>query len=407
MASDTERGFVQALRSLDRGEFLAFVAALWAARGWETKRLRTGEPIEVRREGSGRRSIRIVAGVAAWPVVVRLLLWPTDSDADVVVTRGRLAATAVDRIGRLRGRAAFEHVPVDELYRRFRYGLSDGERSRLRGEFFEGSFEDSTTFEDSILPGGRTPSTRLDDVLDCVTPVIPSGVPPGVVLVGSAVVALIVAGVVIGPFAVLPPDGDVSAFSSGGAGAAGSTASPVDVRTPGPAPPELTPSATVPPVCPTPPADAHPAAIRPGVVRTASTSGLEGWAIRFEETLTDFDPNDESNEATPEIRHLVVYETPSERRYRLVVDRWGSAERAMEVERGDERTALVWGAYSVVVESYTADAPGRIATDARTLLVNVRTPGGITIGTQCVDALTGNTNPVLDSVSVPTSPAIP
>ena len=388
MASDTERGFVRALRSLDRGEFLAFVAALWAARGWETEGTGTGEPIEIRREGSRTRSIRVVAGVAAWPVVVRLLLWPTDSDADVVVTRGRLAATTVDRIGRLRGRAAFEHVPADELCRRFRYGLSDGERSRLRGEFFEGSFEDS------ILPGGRTPSTRLDDVLDRVTPIVPKSAPPGVVLVGSAAVALIVAGVVIGPFAVLPPDGDVSAFSSGGAGAAGSTASPVDVRTPGPAPPELTPSATVPPVCPTPPADTHPVAIRPEVVRTASTSGLEGWTIRFEGNLTDFDPNDESNRVAPTVRHLVVYETPSGRQYRLAIDRWRSieraADRALRAERGSERALLVWGAYSIVVEPYGTNASQRTAADVRLLLANVGTPDGISLGYRCVDALAEN-----------------
>jgi len=311
---------------------------------------------------------------------VLLLVWSTD--ADIVVTRGRLAAAAVDGVLGLRSRAAFEHVPADAIYTRFRYGLAGDERDRLWGEFFDGDPDESTVCD------GSSPLIRIDALLDRTPSVSPTLL--GVVVVTLVIVALVVAGAVSGPFAVLSPDGSPSSVVDSQATEA--TAVPVDVRTPEPAPPE-TPRVGVPAVCPAPSADAHPAAIRPGVVDTASTSGLEGWVIEFEWNLTDFDPNDESNRVSPEVRHLAVYEAPSGRQYRLVIDRWESAERAAnrttEVGKRSERAPLVWGPYSIVVEPYATDAPGRIAADVRALFENVQTPGGLTLGDRCVDALAG------------------
>lgn len=381
MTSDAKGRFVRGLRSLDRHEFVVFVAALWAARGWDarTDRSAVGVDVDVRREGRRSQSIRVVAGRSAWLAIAHLSVWP--ADVDIVVTRGRLAAIAVDSIENHRSRATFEHAPAGVLYARFRYGIADAEQDRLCEEHLDTDFENSST------------AIRLGDALDRTTGAVPTNALLAAAFVAVAIVALVVTGAVSGPFAALPSNEPPSVADTGTTGA---TVSPADVRTSEPTPRETT-RAAVPAACPPPPTDVHPAAIRPGVVRTASTSGLEGWVIEFDGNLTDFDPNDESNRIAPEVRHLVVYETPSGRQYRLVIDRWQSAERAADratrVESGSERAPLVWGSYSIVVESYAADAPERTAADIGVLLANVQTPDGITIGSRCVDALAEGASP--------------
>ena len=381
MKSDAKTRFIRALRSLDQGAFVAFVAALWAARGWEPMGDSAPVDIHVHREGRGIRSVRVVDGPSAWSAIVRLSVRP--ADADVVVTRRRLAAVAVDGIEPVRSRATFEHVSVDDLYVRFRYGLGDAEQDRLWRESLDGLDAGS---DDSIV--STTPS-HLGDVLDRATSIVPTSA-----LVGCLILAVIVAAAVVGPSVVLP--GAIDAPVSVGNGATEATASPADAPTATAAPPVTTQSAAMPGACPVPPADAHPAAIRPGIVRTASTSGLEGWSIRFEGNMNDFDPNDESNRVAPIVRHFVVYETPDDRQYRLAIDHWESAarasERTMQAEQGHERASLVWGPYSIVVEPYAA-VPERTAADVSVLLANVQTPGGITLGNRCVDTLSPSRSP--------------
>lgn len=351
MATESRERFVRALRSLSRPSFSAFVAALWAARGHETSVDESGG-VAIDREG---RTLRVVAGVRGWHVLLVLLVRPDAVDA--VVTRGRLAGAAVELVAG--GRPGVAHLDAADLYERFRYGVGDAERVRLWTAHLRAGAEN---------PGA---TVRFDDALRRTVSPVPASV-------AAAVLLVLVAGAAVGPLVESSSDDVASPELDDGARSPSTSETPT---------PTSTPESDVPSVCPPPPTDAHPAALHPGVIGTASVSGLEGWTILLEQNLTDFDPNDESSQTVPEIRHIVVYQTPGDRQYRLVLDRWASAERMVDRSRGSERAPLVWGAYSVAVEPYAVDESDLVASDVRKLLANVQTPGGVRLGYACVDAL--------------------
>lgn len=360
MPRDSRERFVRALQSLSRPSFSAFVAALWTARGWEASAEAAGV-VSVRR-GREARTLRVVVGAGAWYALLALLLRPAGADA--AVTRGRIAGFAVELVAHVR--PGVDHLDADDLYERSRYGVGDAERARL--------------WDAHLGPGIENPSAavRLDGALRRATAAVPASV-------AATVLLLVVAGAVAGPLVGPSPDDRASRLATddgdGEPSAGTETATPTATATP---------AADVPSVCPRPPSEAPPVALRPGVIGVASASGLEGWSVTFEQNTTRFDRNDEWHGLAPESRHVAVYRSPSERLYRLVIDRWRSADRAAEGQGMGvdpaRMTVFVWGRYTVTLQALAEDG-SRSDARARQLLAAVTTPDGVSVGSRCVEVL--------------------
>ncbi|QLG27300.1 hypothetical protein HUG10_06950 [Halorarum halophilum] len=377
MTSDAKRRFVLALRSLDGPAFVDFVAALWTARGWRTI-VEAPDRFEATDEAGRESSTLRVVGTGA--ATASFLARPNATD--VVVTRGPVGRAAVHAVRLFRPDVGFEHVDASDLYERFAYAIGDADRRRLRERHLRAGAE-HPTLGARISHGterarGIPQSRRVRTTLSSRT------------LAAVAVLLLVVVGATT-PLLV-GPQFDRGSTSRIGDDVDGGGGAPTWTRTGTTTPTPIPAALDLPSACPPPPADAHPVLIRPGVVRTASTSGLEGWQVVLDGNLTDFDPNDERRSVFPPVRHFIVYESPSGRQYRLSVDRWRSPDRAMaQVQPGEKSGAdavLVWGSYVVTARASADDAPDLARSDVRQLLANLQQPSGVRLGYQCADALT-------------------
>ncbi|MEF8801065.1 MAG: hypothetical protein V5A38_00940 [Halolamina sp.] len=120
MSLPSEEAFTRLYRALDGAERTAFVADLWAARGWETTT--AGEVVVATRDGTEQR-IRIVD--PGWFAV------PTVEDTDVLVTaRDREAVEAAADA------ACVRYVPPPVLFDQLRYGID----RETAGALFESTF---------------------------------------------------------------------------------------------------------------------------------------------------------------------------------------------------------------------------------------------------------------------------
>lgn len=371
--------FERALRRLDGAEARAFVADLLGARGYRT----TVDGSVVTATDGPAGSIRLFV-VADWRTL-------TDARDDrpvdvVVITGGAVVATAGSFVVR---RVDGNVRPVvrgpELLYEWFAFAVDSEARARLTDRYL-GATE-------------RTVAGRAWRGLAAARPVavarsgrrpIPTGRIAVVVLVAMFVV---VAAATAGPLAALDPGVPTQATTDGDV--AGGTPELTSVPLPRTSAPTTTdPGPPLPDVCPSPPVDAHPASLRPGVIRTASASGLEGWDLLITQNLTEyqFDPNDQQSGSVPEVRHIAVYEIPEKVQFRLGLDRWQSPAMARTaIDRGGAwMLGFPWGHYAVWVEWQHRGVD--VEPSARELLAAVRTPGGVKLGGACVSTLlTGST----------------
>lgn len=298
----------------------------------------------------------------------------------VVITGGPVAGAAGAALGPAGRGGPGGPTVLDPgtLYEWFAYGIDAESRAALAEAYLDATdpsaFERGRSALVDALGGASVRPGRLST---------PSGRAAGAGLIGLlALLALVAA--TVGP-GLLASTGQT-------AGGVGGTSTPQ--LTPAPAaitsvPRTTDPGLVLPESCPKPPLDAHPASLRPGVIRTASADGLEGWRLLVTQNITeyDFDPNDQQLGPVPEVRHVAVFETQAGAQLRLGLDRWESPDRAgAAIARGGSWSlGIPWGTYGAWVEWQSED--GRRESAARELLAAVRTPGGVGLGGECVSAL--------------------
>lgn len=390
----SQAAFERAVRRLHGEDAREFVAGLLDARGYRTTV--DGPVVIARREtgGSGESTgtgggggpegteesirFRVVDGLRAV-----LAVGPSVRADAVVVTGGPLVA-AVGAVVARPGPKATDGpalLGAGTLYEWFAYAVDTETRAALAGAYLDAT-------EPSTLERGRS---ALGDALDDATTRLgrlprPSGRTAGVVLL--ALLAL-VAVTTAGQMGLLTSTGR-TALDDGGTPTPRLTAVPAAVAST----PDTPDGPPLPDACPSPPPDAHPASLRPGVIRTASADGLEGWRLLVTQNITEyeFDPNDQQLGPVPEVRHVAVFETQTGARLRLGLDRWESPALAETVvaRGGPWSLGFPWGTYGVWVELQSGGERGESA--ARELLAAVRTPGGVGLGGACVSALATATN---------------
>lgn len=386
----SQPAFERAVRRLDGEASRGFVADLLSARGYRTT---LDGPVVTAAKGRGESSepgdAERVAGPEGAVEPIRFLVvdglravaaagLSVRADA-VVVTAGSVTATAVGSVVRGRSGAGTERPLVrgtGDLYEWFAYAVDGEARTGLAERYLDATGPSALERGRSALAGvfGRA-AARLRRLP------VPSTRSTGVVLL--ALLALLAA---------------TTAAPAGLLASTGQTVTGGDTPTPQltpvtaadtPAPSTTAPGSVLPESCPRPPLGAHPASLRPGVIRTASEDGLEGWRLLVTQNITEyeFDPNDQQLGPVPEVRHLAVFETQAGARLRLGLDRWESPARAETViaRGGPWSLAFPWGAYGVWVEWQAASEGGDPA--AEQLLAAVTTPDGVGLGGECVSAL--------------------
>lgn len=376
----SKAAFERAVGRLDGDAARRFVADLLSARGYTTAV--EGSVVVATSDSGTSMRVLVVDGLRDATVATH------EPRADIVLSTGGTSADLLRSVVVRRARGG-ENRPtvlgVETLYEWFAYAV-DGETRTALGDRYLGATEPSV-FERAwmgVVAGGSRAAEGLERLP------VPTRATVGVVVVALlALVAVTTAGPLpaFGPTSssVSAPDGRASVTTPG------ITSVPVTV-TPGPTPTDA--GAPLPETCPPAPVDAHPASLRPGVIRTASDHGLDGWSLLITQNISqfEFDPNDQQLGLLPEERHVAVFETSGGMQFRLGLDRWESpagAEAAV-ARGGTWDIGFPWGTYAVWVE-WQSEAEGREST-ARRLLAAVRTPGGVKLGGACVSALARATN---------------
>ncbi len=359
--------FTAELRRLDAATLAAFVADLHRARGREATV--DGATVTVR---GGERGTRTLAVTRRRPHEATV---SGAEPADAVVTSRRVDADA---------RGGVPVVDADDLHGMALYAID----RRAYADLCERYFDRPAFVTDGTDGGGRAPTLRGRPRRLAVAL-------SGRGLAAAGLAAVLVVALAAGALVGLPggvggpgadaahaPDADRTAAPTATAGAPQS-ASPVTDR------PRY---AAV--ECPTPPADAHPSALRPATVDAATAAGLDGWVRRSSSNVTEFyGRTDLPTPLNPEVRHLSTYVAPDGRVYRVVIDRWAGvadADRVATVLAPRRHAVLWWGRYTVAVTGYGGDgrlAPDRAVEGARALLAGVTSPGGSQLGRRCADAL--------------------
>lgn len=147
MAAIPPHAFARRLRQLDRGAFGAFVAALWAASGWET-RVEDGVVIAERGDERQRLAIAPPRPLLGW--------WHSEivpDDADAIVRAGRSDHSLPGR----QSAAAAGQIPIvdaTELRERLLFGLDPGAADRLCAEHLGVLTRNGRWGSGGPLPGG-------------------------------------------------------------------------------------------------------------------------------------------------------------------------------------------------------------------------------------------------------------
>jgi len=366
--------FERAVRRLDGPRARGFVADLLEARGHRTTV--EGRVVTATGGPGGSTRLLVVDGVRSLGAV-GVGRDPGRAVDAVVVTGGFLAASTGRLVARARVRAYSTGFPPPvlgsgTLYEWFAYAVGAEARSSLADRYLDATGPTAlgrgrAAFADAV----GTAAGRLG---------LPSRRVGGVVLVALLALAVAVAAGPAEPLVTVDP---------GAAGDAGSSASAVTAVPVTATPATTGAGADLPEACPPPPFETHPASLRPGVIRTASADGLEGWRLLATQNIseTQFDPNDQRADAVPEIRHIAVFETSAGARLRLVLDRWESVARAERAiaEGGAWTLGLRWGTYTAGVEWNTRETGGDAS--VRQLLAAVTTAEGVQLGGACVSEL--------------------
>lgn len=365
--------FERGVRRLDGPAARGFVSDLLGARGYGTTV--EGQVVTATSDTKGSMRLLVVADGRSLVTVGRARSFDT-----VLVTGGPTAAAVGSVAVRAAGRDDRPAVlGAGTLYEWFTYAVDPEVRAALADRYLD-----------------ATAPTALGRVLAAVADSLPGEVawlgrgqvPSGRTAVVVVLVALlaVVAAATAGPLGAFGPTATPHAVTGDDddGETAGITAVPATVtRTPT----TMESGGPVPDACPQPPVDAHPASLRPGVIQTASTSGLEGWRVLVTQNLSEyeFDPNDQRARVVPEQQHVVVFETPDRATVRLGIDRWDSPARAeAAVARGGPwELGVPWGAYVLWAESHADRSEWMV----RQVLAAVETPGGTRLGGACVSAL--------------------
>ncbi|MFC6734224.1 MULTISPECIES: hypothetical protein [unclassified Haladaptatus] len=359
MESTDRTQFTRAIRALSADGFVQFVAALWEARGWDTT---VSGVFVTATQSDSRVVIRVVSSTLATAFA------PLISDeVDLVVARTPLAVAFLSRTHQTE-----TVVSESALAERFLYGLSGPDREQL--------------WEDHLEAGPLGPShwERVETTGAALGRVRTS-------LTGRRARSRLAAfAVVVAVAALVTQAGILSNVPVMGGNQPDSTATGTSISATPVEPAAAAIASDIPSACPPPPTTAHPKTLRPRVVTGASATGLEGWTSDFEMNLTSYDPNDYTSGEAPVVTHVVAYETPANRTYRVDIDRWQSVSRAGQernqtVQEGDD-DILRWGAYTVRVRSL--DNASSADADIRELFAAVTSPDGTKLGVVCVDALT-------------------
>jgi hypothetical protein len=368
------RRFSAALGRLDVETFAALVADVWEARGRPTTRRGTRVTVDAE-DGRRARRLRVTHGRPAEAGGGAA----ADGATTVVTSRATSDREAADAAGRV--------VDATELLRTVRYAV---ERDRAASILERYLGEEGAKF---VSPGvvraererSRARRRRLARR----------------VAAASLLAACVAGVVVVGP--ALAPVVDGRGLGSAVDGAAfdptpsATSAERVVASTDRPRP---TPESVDDGVdyaalgCPVPPADAHPAALRPAVIPGASSNGLDGW--RLVETANASYEGGFVRVGThgPRARHAATYASPSGGTFEVDIDRWRSVPAASDAAAAladRDRVALLWGRYTVTVAAFdengTRLSASRTLVRSRVLLAEVRDPSGTRLGARCVGAL--------------------
>lgn len=363
--------FERGVRRLDGPTARAFVADLLGARGFRTTV--EGRIVTATSDTSGSMRLLVVADGRSLAAV------GLARSVDAVLLTGGPVAVAV---GSLLVRAAVREdrpavLDAETLYEWFVYAVDADAQVALEDRYL-GSTEPSTI--------ERMGVALADAVSNWADRPGRSGGPSVRTAVVLVALFAVVTVVTAGPLDAFGPSG-TSPRPAGGddaGGTPGLSAVPSTVIPPSPTTESGSPVLDV---CPPAPVDAHPASLRPGVIQTASTGGLEGWRVLVTQNLSEhaFDPNDQRARLAPVQRHVVVFETSGRETVRLGIDRWESPARAeAAVARGGPwRLGIPWGAYVAWVEL----EPEGSESTAREVLAAVGTPGEARLGSACVTTL--------------------
>ena len=371
--------FDRAVRRLDGSAARGFVSDLLEARGYRTTV--DGHVVVATDDADDPDgSIRLLV-ISGWRS-----LTDVRHPVDAVLVTGGPVAGGVGRLALRVGSSRGDRLTLldgSTLHEWFAYAVPAATRSALADRYL-----------DATEP---TAIGRATDVLDEALGGAAARADPATAVSGRAMVVVLV---VLVALAAVTAAGPAGLLASTGSPATDGAVTPTPRLTavPATATPGPTPTAvgrSLPDVCPPAPSGAHPATLRPGVIRTASADGLDGWELLATQNISEFefDPNDQLRGSVPEVRHVAVFDNSGGAQFRLGLDRWGSPARAETAiaDGGVWNIGLSWGAYGLWVEWLPGDAVS--GANARRLLAAVRTPGGVKLGGACVSALlTGGTN---------------
>ncbi len=214
MSLPSEEAFTRLFRSLDEAERTAFVADLWAARGWETSI--EGGAVVATRDGMERHLRVVDPGRVGVPAL---------DDADTLAP-----ARDRDAVRRAAERAGVRYVPPAVLYEQLRYAVDRETATTL----FESTFEQPF---DTPGPHVRPPVSERFRQFVAETPRTARNGFGEPRLALSVLLVVVLVGVVVAGPVLTPNEGDVpqvaenATAGTAGAGALGESSGPSDSAT--------------------------------------------------------------------------------------------------------------------------------------------------------------------------------
>lgn len=355
--------FERALASLDRDEFVAFVGALWAARGYRTEQGTHPGVVIATHPTLPDRVLYVPGGDTTGRRDTGTVELPDGVEQDDVTTV--VAATTAPGPGD----GVTDCLDAESLYELAMYAIDrDALADLCRSHFGESpaSLAADSARRDDTRPWRST-----------VTGWAEFGHSPRVAALGVLILSVVLAttlawvggaGLGTSPGASTPDAGTADAESA--------LATTPD-------------GAIVESTCPDPPTGVSARDLGPAL----DSDALDGWRLDGSRVVSIFDLMNRSQEATPEESFVGTYVGPDGRAYELRISRWEDPSTARG-EAPDRRARWpvweVWGAYSFGVRGVAPDGtvPSTSLTRgaARELLAAIETPGGNSLAA-CVDDL--------------------
>jgi hypothetical protein len=362
MTAIPKPAFERALAALSREEFVAFIAALWEARGYRTHR--GSQPgVVVATHPHRADSVLYV------PDIDGARRWNEQTiDAPAGFEERDITVVVPARDTPRPGDGVDDCVGTETVYELAMYAIDRDALADLCRSHFGRS--------PASLAAAGDSRDEMRPWQAVVTPSSGAGSRRRVAVLGTLALAVVLA-------TALVWTGGVGLGSDTGAGASTHTTATPFVGTPLAATPA---SGDLERVCPDPPAGVSPGDLRP------RTDTLDGWHVVDTHVVAIFDLMNRSQEAAPEKTFVGTYVGPDGRAYELRISRWADAATA-RAEAADRRARWpvweVWGPYSFGVGAApngTAPSTSLTRAAARELLTAVDAPGGADLVT-CVDDL--------------------